>query len=226
MEFGYYPGCSLTGSAKRLDRGVRQICRKLGHTLKTIPDWNCCGAVEYGNRNELLSMSNQNLIKAQSISNQVIVPCPACYKNLKDADTSRSFNIVSPLELLNSEDLLKIEQKENLKGQVFFPYYGCLLLRPQSSAIRNRNIMEEVISAFGGDLEGEKMKDRCCGGNQLFANKWVTEKLSSIILSKSKGTIVVFCPFCHMAMKTFAAQRKVIYFTDLLLYVMGEKKSL
>ncbi|HEY9753560.1 MAG TPA: heterodisulfide reductase-related iron-sulfur binding cluster [Oculatellaceae cyanobacterium] len=114
MEFGYYPGCSLTGSAKRLDRGVRQICRKLGHTLKTIPDWNCCGAVEYGNRNELLSMSNQNLIKAQSISNQVIVPCPACYKNLKDADTSRSFNIVSPLELLNSEDLLKIEQKENL----------------------------------------------------------------------------------------------------------------
>ncbi len=157
---------------------------------------------------------------------EIIVPCPACYKNLKDADSDKVFNILSPLELLNNENISKIEQKNDLKGQVFFPYYGCLLMRPEASAIKNKNIMEDVISAFGGDIDGEKVKDRCCGGNQLFLNKWATEKLSTLILDKSKGTVVVFCPFCHMAMKTFATGRKVIYLTDLLLYVMGENKSL
>ncbi len=226
MEYGYYPGCSLTGSAKKLDQGVRQVCKKLGHSLTEIPDWNCCGALEYGDRNELLSISGENLKKAEGMHREIVVPCPACYKNLKDADSDKSYNILSPLELLNSDNLSKMEQKNNLKGQVFFPYYGCLLMRPEGSSIRNKNIMEDAISVFGGDIDGEKMKDRCCGGNQLFLNKWVSGKLSNLILTKSKGTIVVFCPFCHMAMKTFAEGRKVIYLTDLLLYVMGENKSL
>lgn len=226
MEYEYYPGCSLTGSAKKLDRGVRLICEKLGHSLTEIPDWNCCGALEYGDRNELLSISGENLRKAQGVRKEIVVPCPACYKNLKDADTDRSFNILSPLELLSVENLSQIEQKRDLKGKIFFPYYGCLLMRPEGSAIKNKNIMEDAISAFGGEVNGEKMKDHCCGGNQLFLNKWATEKLSNLILSKSKGTVVVFCPFCHMAMKTFAVDRKVIYLTDLLLYVMGENKSL
>jgi len=191
-----------------------------------IPDWNCCGALEYGDRNELLSISGENLKKTEGMHREIVVPCPACYKNLKDADSDKSYNILSPLELLNSDNLSKMEQKNDLKGQVFFPYYGCLLMRPEGSSIRNKNIMEDAISVFGGDIDGEKMKDRCCGGNQLFLNKWVTEKLSNLILTKSKGTIVVFCPFCHMAMKTFAEGRKVIYLTDLLLYVMGENKSL
>jgi len=226
MEYGYYPGCSLTGSAKKLDRGVRKICEILGHRLIEIPDWNCCGALEYGNRNELLSISGENLKKAEQIAREIVVPCPACFKNLKDANTDGVYTILSPLELLNDANLLKIEKKRDLKGQVFFPYYGCLLMRPEGNAIRNKTIMEDVISTFGGEIDGEKMKDRCCGGNQLFLNKWATEKLSTLILSKSKGTIVVFCPFCHMAMKTFAMDRKVIYLTDLLLYVMGEKRSL
>ncbi|MEI6154239.1 MAG: heterodisulfide reductase-related iron-sulfur binding cluster [Deltaproteobacteria bacterium] len=226
MEYGYYPGCSLTGSAKKLDQGVRQVCKKLGHSLTEIPDWNCCGALEYGDRNELLSISGENLKKAEGMHREIVVPCPACYKNLKDADSDKSYNILSPLELLNSDNLSKMEQKNDLKGQVFFPYYGCLLMRPEGSSIRNKNIMEDAISVFGGDIDGEKMKDRCCGGNELFLNKWVSGKLSNLILTKSKGTIVVFCPFCHMAMKTFAEGRKVIYLTDLLLYVMGENKSL
>ena len=87
-------------------------------------------------------------------------------------------------------------------------------------------IMEETIVRFGGEVAGEAAKDRCCGGNQIFIDKSVTEKLSRIILEKSRGTLVVFCPLCHMALKTFSGERKVIYFTDLLLYIMGEKGAL
>jgi len=31
---------------------------------------------------------------------------------------------------------------------------------------------------------------------------------------------------CHMAMKTFSGERKVVYYTDLLLYIMGENSTL
>ncbi len=223
MNYAYYPGCSLTGSAKKLDKAVKKLFSKLGHTLNEIPDWNCCGALEYGDRSELLSIAGENLKK--SPSKEIVAPCPACYKNLKDADADKAFSILSPLELLDPDEIAACA-KHDLKDKVFFAYYGCLLQRPEGTAIRNKTIMEDLITRFGGELEGEKMRDRCCGGNQLFVNKWATEKLSNLILDKSKGTIVVFCPFCHMAMKTFATGRKVIYLTDLLLYVMGENNTL
>jgi heterodisulfide reductase subunit B2 len=221
MEYGYYPGCSLTGSARRLDKGVRKVMRAFGHTLTEIPDWNCCGALEYGDRNELLSLSRKNLAKATT--KEIVAPCPACYKNLKDANTDNACTIINPLELL---DIPSIKAVRDLSGKVFTPYYGCVLLRPEGSAIGNRNIMEELITSFGGEVAGEKVKDRCCGGNQFFVNKWATEKLSTLILEKSRGTIVAFCPLCHMALHTFARDRKIIYLTDLVLYIMGENSAL
>lgn len=227
MDYTYYPGCSLTGSARALDKGVKALAKALGHRLTEIPDWNCCGALEYGDRNALSALSRENLLKAESLpAREIIAPCPACYKNLKDAATESKLTIVNPLELLDKETLTRIPARKTLKGMVFTPYYGCVLLRPEGSAIRNKNIMEEAIAFFGGEIAGERIKDRCCGGNQFFANKWVTERLSTMILERSKGTLVVFCPLCHMALKTFSTGRKIIYLTDLILYIMGEDRTL
>lgn len=226
MLYAYYPGCSLTASARKLDRGVRRMCEALGHGLAEIPDWNCCGALEYGDRNEALRLSGENLLKAQGLARDILAPCPACYKNLKEADGSHSFTVVNPLELLDKEGTGRLQAKRDLKGRVFTPYYGCVLLRPEGTAIRNRNVMEEVISFFGGEVEGAKVRDRCCGGNQFFANKWATEKLSSLIVEKSRGDLVVFCPLCHMALTTFSKGRRILYLTDVILYVMGESGAL
>ncbi len=229
MDYTYYPGCSLTGSARALDKGVKALCKALGHRLTEIPEWNCCGALEYGDRSELTALSRENLRKAESLlpAREILAPCPACYKNLKEAATEEegTFTIVNPLELLDKDTLTRIPAKRSLKGKVFTPYYGCVLLRPEGTAIRNKQIMEELITFFGGEIEGERVKDRCCGGNQFFANKWATEKLSTLILEKSKGTLVVFCPLCHMALKTFSTGAPVIYLTDLVLYIMGENKA-
>jgi heterodisulfide reductase subunit B len=224
MEYAYYPGCSLTGSARRLDRGVRAVCAALGHRLTEIPDWGCCGALEYGDRSDLLALSRDNLEKAGR--KDVVAPCPACYRNLKEADESGDFTILNPLELLDREALGAIPAQRDLKGMVFTPYYGCILMRPEGTAIGNKNVMEEAITFFGGEVEGERVRDRCCGGNRFFADKWATERLSSLIMAKSKGVLVVFCPLCHMALTTFSSGRKVIYLTDLLLHVMGKGRAL
>lgn len=226
MEYGYYPGCSLTGSAHKLDAGLKKIFAKAGHSIKEIPDWNCCGAFEYGDRMELMNFSKRNLDKARGKFHDIVAPCPACYKNLKEADAAYEFGVIHPLDLFDETFFACIKQARELKSMVFTPYYGCILLRPRETAIRNKTVMEETIIRFGGEIAGEAAKDRCCGGNQIFINKSVTEKLSRIILEKSTGTLVVFCPLCHMALKTFSGERKVIYFTDLLLYIMGEKSTL
>jgi heterodisulfide reductase subunit B2 len=226
MDYAYYPGCSLTGTAKKLDTGVKAVFKKMGHTLTEIPNWNCCGAIEYGHRRELTDLSRENLEKAKSVGREIIAPCPACYRNLKEADDNKGFSIMNPLELFNREMLSSIEVKRDLKGKVFTPYYGCVLLRPQETAIKNPHVMEDVITYFGGEVEGEKIRDRCCGGGQIFVSKTNTEKLSRLIVEKSKGIFVVFCPLCQMALKTFSGSRKVIYLTDLLLHVMGERNIL
>jgi heterodisulfide reductase subunit B len=226
MEYAYYPGCSLTGSARKLDRDVRRLVAKLGHTLREIPDWNCCGALEYGDRKELVALSEENLRKAEGVCREIVAPCPACHRNLKEANGEGRFEVLNPLDLIDTQAIASIGTGRDLKGKVFTPYYGCVLLRPAETAIKNPHVMEEVITAFGGDIEGERIRDRCCGGGQFFANKKATEKLSKLILKEAKGIVVLFCPLCHMALKTFSEGTKIVYFTDLVLYLMGEKKAL
>lgn len=226
MNYAYYPGCSLTGSARKLDKSVRRIFKMLGHTLTDIPDWNCCGAFEYGDKKELLKLSGENLEKARAVSTDIIVPCPACSRNLKDANIDDNLRVYNPLDLLDRDYLSSIVIKRDLKGQIFTPYYGCVLLRPKETSIPNKNIMEDFVSSLGADIAGEKIKDRCCGGSQFFINKWATEKLTKMILEKSKGTILLFCPLCQMALKTFSTNEKIVYFSDLILYVAGEEDNL
>lgn len=226
MNYAYYPGCSLTGSARKLDKSVRRIFKMLGHTLTDIPDWNCCGAFEYGDKKELLKLSGENLEKARAVSTDIIVPCPACSRNLKDANIDDNLRVYNPLDLLDRDYLSSIVIKRDLKGQIFTPYYGCVLLRPKETSIPNKDIMEDFVSSLGADIAGEKIKDRCCGGSQFFINKWATEKLTKMILEKSKGTILLFCPLCQMALKTFSTNEKIVYFSDLILYVAGEEDNL
>jgi heterodisulfide reductase subunit B2 len=230
MEYGYYPGCSLTGSARKLDRDVRTIFRKMGHVLHEIPDWNCCGALEYGNRKELVDLSAENLTKAEGLCREIVAPCPACHRNLKEAnreaEAGRRVTVLSPLDLFDTETIASLKVTRDLRGEIFTPYYGCVLLRPAETAIRNDRVMEEVITYYGGEVAGERMRDRCCGGGQFFANKGATEKLSTLILDQARGTVIVFCPLCHMALKTFSKNTRIVYFTELVLYLMGEKKAL
>lgn len=229
MRYAYYPGCSLTGSAKRLDKGVKQVFAKLGHELAEIPDWNCCGAFEFGDRRALVELSKKNLEKSSSLNvteRGVVAPCPACYKNLKEANQKRTHAIYHPLEVLSGDVTASLPVKKDLGGQVFTPYYGCLLMRPDETAIGDKEVMERFITRLGGEISGEKVRSKCCGGNQFFINKWATEKLSQIVLEGSRGAIVVFCPLCHMALTSFSKNRKIIYFTDLLLYTMGERQTL
>ena len=40
----YYPGCSSLATGVHLDVSLRAVLARLGISLRTIEDWNCCGA--------------------------------------------------------------------------------------------------------------------------------------------------------------------------------------
>ncbi|MEW6607373.1 MAG: CoB--CoM heterodisulfide reductase iron-sulfur subunit B family protein [bacterium] len=88
MKFSYYPGCSLHSTGKEYDESTRAVCQALDIELIEIPDWNCCGASAAHSLNHNLStdLSGRNLLLAQNAGLDIVVPCSACYSNLKQAD--------------------------------------------------------------------------------------------------------------------------------------------
>ena len=44
MIYNYYPGCTLSTKAQKLDRAARRAAEALGFSLVELPEWQC-GAV-------------------------------------------------------------------------------------------------------------------------------------------------------------------------------------
>jgi len=87
----YYPGCSLTGSARAYAESLGAIMATLDVELHEIDDWNCCGATEYLTLSPLrgYALIGRNLALAERQrdgSSTLVAPCSACYANLSKTD--------------------------------------------------------------------------------------------------------------------------------------------
>ncbi len=85
MRYAYYPGCSLTGTAREYNVSTRVLCAKLGLELEEIEDWTCCGASAVEPISHLLThvLPARNLALAERMQDRegVLIPCSACYLN-------------------------------------------------------------------------------------------------------------------------------------------------
>ena len=82
MDLAYYPGCSLSQSAKLYNHQTDLIFSKLDIHLKEINDWNCCGATSVSKINDFMAvaLSARNLgIAESSGAAEIVIPCSACY---------------------------------------------------------------------------------------------------------------------------------------------------
>lgn len=162
MKFGYYPGCSLEGTAVEYDISTRAVCKVLGAELIELDDWSCCGATMAPSVNRLLSLAlaTRNLAIAEKDMLQIIMPCSACFNRLSvtneillnDPKLREKVNkalegtglqykgnvIVRHLAdfIVNVVGLEKIAEKvvKPLKNLRVSPYYGCLITRPRTKA--------------------------------------------------------------------------------------------
>ncbi|NTW64070.1 MAG: 4Fe-4S dicluster domain-containing protein [Chlorobiaceae bacterium] len=210
MTIGYYPGCSLTGTAKEYDVSVRKMCDLLDLKLREIEDWNCCGATSAHATNHKLSLllpaRNQVLADAEGLD-YVLAPCAACQnrqvitrKAMIDSKELREeiFSVtgieptcksefIGVTQLLEGydEEQIKKRVKRPLKDLSFACYYGCLLVRPLGEMNfddpENPEKMEKIVSALGGTPVDWAFKIECCGAGLTLAQQGLVEDLTHAI---------------------------------------------
>lgn len=237
MKYLYYPGCSLEGTAVEYDASTRVVMETLGAKMTDIEDWTCCGASAADTAGALLSMvlpaRNLALAEKASSGSDVVVPCSACYLNLKrvedharrDETLLRKLNLVLEEEHLSYKgecrprhllDVLATdigaarimgEVRVPLGGLQVVPYYGCQALRPYTvfDDPEEPRSMEPLLEALGASIFPWSMGAKCCGAGLMTTKKPVAMELVAALLKEAKGAdcIVTVCPMCQMNLECF-----------------------
>lgn len=241
MKYQYYPGCSLEGTALEYNLSTQAVMASLGAELIEIEDWTCCGASAAGATSFLLSLAlpARNLAIAEKTDgvNDILVPCSACYLNLKkvEAETRNNSNVLEQLNVILQEDQLQLKGrlqvrhlldvmvtdfgpeairnnlKRAFKGFRIAPYYGCQCLRPYVvfDDPESPRSMEPLIEAAGAQVHPWKMGAKCCGASHMNTKMEVALELVAGILRGAQGAdaIVTVCPMCQMNLEAY--QQKI-----------------
>jgi len=214
MKIGYYPGCSLHGSAKEFDLSTRAVCAEVGLELVEIEDWNCCGATAAHAISEDLAigLAARNLaLASQQGLETILAPCAACFGRLKVAAKALAAGHADLPEGLDAraaagvkvhnilDGLLNIAGLESIRRRVRQPisglrpaaYYGCLLVRPPEIAEfddpENPTSMERILEAVGAQPVEWYHKVECCGASLAVTNTPSAVRLVTDILAHAKS---------------------------------------
>jgi heterodisulfide reductase subunit B len=141
-EFLYYPGCSMSGTAKGYADSLEAISEPLGIDLREVDDWNCCGASEYFSIGPLrgYALVARNLALAQREANgsrTLVAPCSLCYVNL--AKTNKYVRTDTTLAG-------KVNEALSAAGLTYTP-----------GSVEVRHLFEIVIHDVGADAVREKV---------------------------------------------------------------------
>ncbi len=207
----------------------------------------------------------RNLIRVKEQgSNQVMTLCAMCYNTLKrsnqrvknnteDLDKINEFmykedwkydadvEVLHLLPYLRDEITFpEIEKKvsNSLKGLKVSPFYGCMLLRPKEVQIDdpfNPTILEDLITALGGEPIESPYATECCGAYQTVNQVDVVVERTNVIINGARNqgatAIVTSCPLCAFNLDHRQKETKekylefiempIFYFTELLAYSLG-----
>lgn len=240
MNYLYYPGCSLEGTAREYDLSTRALFEAMGVNLTEIKDWTCCGASAAPAVSHLLSLAlpavNIALAETMIDSPHILVPCSACYLNLKkvtaiiqkDPAQKQVLNEIlneKQLELqgkarirhlldvlvndINMDDLREKIQKP-LTGLRIAPYYGCQCLRPYAvfDDPEKPVSMERLITAAGASVFPWDMGGKCCGASHMNTCMNAGMERVAALLTAAKGAdaIVTVCPMCQINLDAYQDQ--------------------
>lgn len=241
MKYQYYPGCSLEGTALEYNVSTRALMESMGVELLEIKDWTCCGASAADSTSYFLSLAlpARNLAIAEKTEDvtDILVPCSACYLNLKKVEEKAKSN-PEFLEELNSileSDQLKLKGRMHVRhlldvmatdlgaetihhhlkkaftGFKIAPYYGCQCLRPYPvfDSPELPQSMEPLITAVGAQVHHWSMGGKCCGASHMNTKTDVGLELVAAILQGAKGAdaIITVCPMCQMNLEAY--QQKI-----------------
>ena len=237
MKYLYYPGCSLEGSAREYDLSTRAFLTVVGAELMEIEDWTCCGAsaAEATSRFLALALPARNLALAEKMGGpkEILVPCSACYLNLKTVEEiiKRDAALLDPINAILAEeglhfagrvrvrhllevivqdigsDLVSKKTTRSLAGLSVAPYYGCQCLRPYPvfDDPEAPQSIAPILKAVGASVHRWDMGGKCCGAAHMNTKMAVGMELVRSILSRARGAdaVVTVCPMCQMNLEAY-----------------------
>uniref|UniRef100_A0A832EBZ6 Disulfide reductase n=1 Tax=Desulfacinum infernum TaxID=35837 RepID=A0A832EBZ6_9BACT len=222
---GYYPGCSLEGTARDYAASIEGVCGRLGIDLVELDDWSCCGATAAHSLDHDLAIAlpARNLILAQQQGlEDLTAPCALCFNRLKAAEkalqkkasqdpsagqgaTVRVWDLVEYFS--RPEILEEIERRvvRPLEGLRVVCYYGCMVNRPpkvtDAQAWENPTNMDRLVQAVGATALDWPFKTDCCGASHAVARPDLVTalvgKLFRRALDQGANCVVVSCQMCH-----------------------------
>jgi len=254
MKYLYYPGCSLEGTAKEYDVSTRAFMQAMGHELIELKEWTCCGASAAEATSSLLSIAlpalNLAIAEKTEGAKDILVPCSACYLNLKNAyeKTRKDTALLDKVNLILKEKNLRLQGKarvrhlldvisqdigaDNIRTRVkkdfsglrIAPYYGCQCLRPYAvfDDPEMPRSMEPLIAAAGATVHKWDMGGKCCGASHVSTKPEVGLALSGSILKEAQASdaIVTVCPMCQMNLEAYQKKISADYGKDLTVSVL------
>jgi len=225
MKVSYYPGCSLDSTAIEYNESLKATAGFLGLELQELPDWTCCGASSAHVTGDKLavSLAGRNLLIADKMDMDLMVPCAACFHRLKSADKALKagrkvqgmdqpyqgrFKIKDAAVLVwenVGEKALAAKVIKPLSGLHPVCYYGCLTVRPpkitDAPDPENPMAVDEIMRTLGADVKNWSFKADCCGGNIMLTHpglaKQKVQRLFDMALEAGADCIVACCPMCQ-----------------------------
>jgi len=213
MNYAFYPGCSLEGTARDFHLSTMAVAKALNISMPEIPGWVCCGSTAAHQTDPLLALALPAKNLAAAGGRTVAVCCAACYSRLKvanheiakDPETRRKVAevvggdydgktpVLHLLEILGREIGLRAiadRVKKPLKGLRVVSYYGCLLSRPPEITnfddAENPVIMDHVMEALGATPVDWPHKTECCGASYSITDTSIVLQLTHEILSMAR----------------------------------------
>jgi heterodisulfide reductase subunit B len=211
-RYGYYPGCSLEGTAREYDVSTRIACQELGIELVELEGWSCCGASSAHATRYWLSLAlparNLRLAQEQGFS-ALVAPCAMCYARLRhtqhalrDPAVREQVNslldrplqdaevkVHSLVDLFSEEErlnLLRSKVQRDLSGLRLACYYGCLLVRPpevlEPDDPEYPTMLDRIVEAAGATVVDWPLKTECCGGSLSLSRTDIALELTRRLL--------------------------------------------
>jgi heterodisulfide reductase subunit B len=155
MNYIFYPGCSMEGSALEYKSSTLAVLQALGIELQEIEDWTCCGASVAPVMSDLLGLAlpARNLALAEAANapqknggaqRDLLVACSACYTNFRR----------TAIAAANPKVREKINQALEVEGLIF---HNTLQARHLLDVIANDIGPEAIAARVKRPLKGLKV---------------------------------------------------------------------
>ncbi len=239
MKYSYYPGCTLKSTAIEYGWSTEAVCEALGIELVEIEDWNCCGASSAHSLDHRLALAlpTRDLMRAQALRADIVMPCAACYGRMSAADhrmrtdpdwrkemeaefQTEYIGAARPRTLLDvlgndlGPEALAAKVKRPLTGLRTVSYYGCLLIRPPDLTNRwddpeHPTVMDRILRTLGAEPVPWAHTVECCGASLALDRADVVAVLSGRIAqgANDAGADCIVCA-CPLCQANLDSRQK------------------